>query len=512
MVHHPIDASIPDAAPVGPLVAARGGACGGRGAAICEAEQSCLRDLPGGYCASRCGLDGIACGDGATCVSTPRAGDVCARACTTDADCRADEGYTCDPVWHACAVPGFAAIVPKRCPGIGKDARITRDPMFAAPEIADAGDALYARAPAAVVTSTGSVVTLAVVGSGLGGNDKITAGGITVGGGDTPVGQPALARSGEALFGAWRSGGERPQIALAVSRDRGATWSAPAEIDEPSDCGPTDASCPERPRLAASARALYLAYSSDAIGTRVRASRDGGATWSAPTTALTGARGDVATSADGRLHVIAMTGGTGGAYGAAQHVIEYTVSADGGRTFTRAVPVSARDELVPAYFANPTLAIDDRRGWLYVAYARGGSDAAWAIVVAASKDKGKTWTRTHVADDGCALAMVPNLAVDGATGTLHVTWYDTRGPRPARFAHATCGPGATRCTDRGAVDAGDFDGLDAGRLDARWVGDAEALVIDDRRHVLHALWSEAMLVGDHPVMRVVHATAKLPVR
>ena len=426
-----------------------------------------------------------------------------------DADCRTDEGYTCDPVWHACAVPGFTAIVAKRCPSTGSE---TRDPLVTAREVLDAGDALYARAPAAVVTSTGSVVTLAVTGSGAGGNDTIVAGRVVVGGGDVPADQPALARSGEAVYGAWRSGGERPQIALAVSRDRGATWSVPTEADEPSDCGPTDASCPERPRLAVSARGLYLAYSSDAIGTRIRASHDGGTTWTAPATALTGARGDVAASADGRVHVIAMTGGTGGAYGAAQHVIEYTSSTDGGRTFARAVPVSARDELVPAYFANPTLAIDERRGWLYVAYARGGSDAAWAIVVAASKDKGKTWTRTRVADDGCALAMVPNLAVDGQTGTLHVTWYDTRGPRAARFAHATCAAGAPRCAERGALDAGDFVGLGAGRLAARWVGDAEALVIDDRRHVMHALWTEPMVAGDHVVTRVVHASAKLLVR
>ena len=292
-------------------------------------------------------------------------------------------------------------------------------------------------------------------------------------------------------------------------RDKGATWSEPSQASAEADCAADDRECPERPRLAAAPHALYLAYSSDAIGTRVRASRDGGLTFGDAVTALAGTRGDLAASADGRVHVIAMAGGTGGAYGAAQHAIEYAVSADGGRSFSRAVTVSARDEIIPAYFANPTLAVDDRRGWLYVAYARGGADAAWAIEIAASKDKGKTWSRTRAVDDGCAMAMVPNLAVDPTTGTLHVAWYDSRGPAPGRFAHATCLAGGVRCSERGSIESEPFAALDASRRTARWVGDAEALVIDDRHRMLHAVWTQPVQVGDHVATRIVHASAKL---
>jgi len=42
--------------------------------------------------------------------------------CTKDSECRADEGYVCDPVWHACLVPNAAVIVPKQCAGVAHDA------------------------------------------------------------------------------------------------------------------------------------------------------------------------------------------------------------------------------------------------------------------------------------------------------------------------------------------------------------------------------------------------------
>ena len=65
------------------------------------------------------------------CVETARAGEVCAKACTADAECRVDEGYVCDPVWHACLLPNMAAIVPKQCPA---PAGLRDDEAFGASE------------------------------------------------------------------------------------------------------------------------------------------------------------------------------------------------------------------------------------------------------------------------------------------------------------------------------------------------------------------------------------------
>ena len=77
----PIDA--PPDAPV--ALGARGERC------PCAEGLSCTA-LPGGYCAAASCAD---C-DGA-CVDTTRFGELCAARCTKDSDCRADEGYVCDP-------------------------------------------------------------------------------------------------------------------------------------------------------------------------------------------------------------------------------------------------------------------------------------------------------------------------------------------------------------------------------------------------------------------------------
>src|ERR1700733_15323441 len=86
-------APTPDAPEPAPVASALGSAC------PCRGDLSCL-PLPGGYCGSSCDT---AC-DG-SCVETGRAGEVCMKACSSDADCRTDEGYVCDLEWRACSVP-----------------------------------------------------------------------------------------------------------------------------------------------------------------------------------------------------------------------------------------------------------------------------------------------------------------------------------------------------------------------------------------------------------------------
>ncbi|MEO8553815.1 MAG: hypothetical protein ABI678_27770, partial [Kofleriaceae bacterium] len=98
------DARAIDAPPPSP--GPRGGAC--TSDTSCAPALVCL-GLPGGYCASTCD----AC-DG-TCVDTGKLGPICLAACTSDRDCRTDEGYLCDR--GACSLPNLAVIAAKQCTG-----------------------------------------------------------------------------------------------------------------------------------------------------------------------------------------------------------------------------------------------------------------------------------------------------------------------------------------------------------------------------------------------------------
>jgi hypothetical protein len=251
-------------------------------------------------------------------------------------------------------------------------------------------------------------------------------------------------------------------------------------------------------------------YSGADAGLRVRASSDGGKTFGKPVTALAGIYGNAAVGADGRLHVVTSNGGPMGAFGSAQQKIEYTVSADGGATFAKAITVSGRDEMLPFFFSNPSIAVDDRRRIIYVAYARGGRDAKWDIALAASKDGGKTWVRASIGD-GCAIHMVPNLALDPTTGTLHVAYYDSQGAA-GRFVHATCGAGLVACTPWGAINSQPFAALSTERHGSKWLGEYESLLVDDKRRILHATWTQPVTENGAAVAHVFHATAKLRAR
>ena len=491
--------------------------------------------LPGGYCGSPCGPTGEAC-DGA-CVSTARAGDVCLARCTTDADCRAGEGYVCEA--GACTLPNFEAIAPKTCPAAPGPAQ---DPSFSASEPwSDASTpGIYQFEPSAVLAPGGGLVAMYITrGKLTDGNVLATsrvdaAGKATIG---APIGaqpgsrfDPWLARGKDGtLYAVWlelgagdeatgnNGSGAHQEIAMATSRD-GVTWSTPVAVQDPGDCKAGERDCLDKPMIAVGpdpqhrgTELVYVMYAADDAGLRVRASRDGGKTFSPAVTALAGVYGNAVVGADGRLHLVTIDGGPMGAFGSAEQQIQYTVSSDGGATFAPPLAVSAPDETLPFFFSNPSVAVDDRRGWLYVAYVRGGRDAAWDLVIEATRARGPaekwTWKR-QVIGDHCAIHMVPNLALDAATGTLHVAWYDSDGA-PGRFAHATCTPGAAACTQRGAINSVPFAALSTVRHGAAWIGEYESLVIDPAHHVLHAVWSQPVAEGDQVVARIFHASAPL---
>jgi hypothetical protein len=103
---------------------------------------------------------------------------------------------------------------------------------------------------------------------------------------------------------------------------------------------------------------------------------------------------------------------------------------------------------------------------------------------------------------------VPNLALDPTTGTLHVAYYDSEDAR-GRFVHATCGPGGTKCKVLGAINSTPFATLATARHTSSSVGDYEALVVDDKRRVLHAVWAQPIDEAGKPITRIFHAQAKL---
>jgi hypothetical protein len=99
----PADAARPDAGMVSMGTGATGEPCAAGGDC---AGGTCLEmfaagpitiEFPGGYCSATCTEGSDTCGEGAECVNAILA-VTCLRTCTTDADCRADEGYMCQEV------------------------------------------------------------------------------------------------------------------------------------------------------------------------------------------------------------------------------------------------------------------------------------------------------------------------------------------------------------------------------------------------------------------------------
>ncbi len=443
---------------------------------------------------------GTPCGDG-VCVEYP-ALDACRASCTSNADCRADEGYACDPVWKGCVLANAPTIAPLGCPvppGFG------RDPAFA-PAIALGGGA----EPAVAIADDGTLVTvferedrsgLAVArldhtGRGDGALDTSLSGSA-----------PALVRDGGVLHLVTAAAG---QVALRSSRDRGKSWSAPQPLADRECVGGSDCS---RPAIATGSlgqrHLLYVAYpASDGI--RVRASADGGTSFGPPITALPGSRASLAVSGDGVLHVVALRGSGRGSYGAGDHEILYTTSSDGGRSFLRRpLSISRSGERVPFYFGTPRIEVDSARRWVYVAYVRGGRDGKWDLVIAATKDKGKTWVRKQLGNElACAATnLAVQLALDPTTGVLHLGWYDSRGNR---FAHGVCADGLRWCRQLGRINDTPFAGLSLARHGSLAASESTAIVVDGKRRALHAVWSQA--VGEQPESRIFHARAKLPLR
>jgi len=472
---------------VPPALALRGEACG----VVACAEGMTCTPQPGGYCASACTPGAVGeCPEG-ECVATARSGAQCLARCTTDAECRTSEGYVCDHDWHACLIPNTAVIVPRRCPAFGA----ARDKAFGAAVRATTATGAQ-RDPSAVITDGGDVIAWAT--------------------GDTHA-QPRLARDKKGiLYAVWLAAeGRARRIELARSRDGGRTWSTPDTVND-AQCDDRDPACLDRPAIAIGAASpgtgndlVHVLYAAGG-GIRVATSHDEGATFRRPVTAVPGLLAAATVGADGTLHVVALDPGTAvPGFGSADHRILYTTSSDNGRTFAKAQRLSDRDDRLPFFGAIPAVAVDTKRKQVYAAYVRGGRDAVWELVIAASKRDGKNvWKRTRAGGDGCATQLAPALALDPTTGTLHVGWYDNRGG--GRYARATCRTGAAACTEQGAISDARFAVFALDRDPPRALGDTSALVIDVKRRALYAVWTQPVIDDGRVVTRILRATATLP--
>lgn len=453
----------------------------------CSAGEHCLASFPGGYCAASCG----ACAG--TCVEVTRAGEQCLASCTTDSECRVDEGYLCDRQWHACMPPNAGTIVARDC---GGHTGLGRDPSFFPPNALATGSQ-----PSAVVGADGTVVTLYVTPTGLevariDAATRVVTTPITA----TGAAHPTLARWGTKLYATW---GVEGAIALATSSDGGTTWSQPATVHEAGDPAPQRPQVIAGPGPAPDRRdVVYIAYASH--GLRVRASRDGGATFGPAVTALAGSHGELAVGGDGLLYAISIDGSVLGAFGSGNQRVDFAASGDAGRSFRKPQRISRTGEALPFFFANPQVALDDRRKWIYLAYTRGHRDGRWDIALVGTKDFGKTFVRARIGDEPpCAIHVVPSLAVDATTGTLHVAWYDSRG---MRFAHARCDPGLAACRQVGRINTAPLAAFSL--LPGKSLAEHDSLVVDGARRLVHAVWMQPEPAG----IRIVHAKAKLPYR
>ncbi len=306
----------------------------------------------------------------------------------------------------------------------------------------------------------------------------------------------------------------RMQIAHATSRDA-RSWT----IREPShlqaDCPETAKGCLDKPMVVPTTAGIVTLYSTN---TELRAVTPGARS---SARVAGGANASVARTPDDVLHLVVVEDkeasaateeeGPEGAWGSAQITVSYVRSDDRGQSWKRISSPAAEGEPVPFFFSNPQIAVDAARGFTYVAYPTGTPEGAWIIRLATSSDGGRTWKRLTVNDDApCANHMAPQLALDPSTGTVHLIWLENRTGTGALVA-AQCEPGGQRCGPNETVSGG-FASYSFERHLPAWLSEYGALVVDDERRTLHAVWTQPVEENGSATSRIFCARAQLPPR
>jgi len=461
------------------------------------------------------------------CVPTLRGGERCLARCIEDSDCGGG-GWVCDARWRVCGPPGIESPRLAACDA----APLPRSAFGQARQITSASaPGLYQFEPTAAVTRSGDLVVAFIAGAPMFQPFDVATTVVHVDGSIAPA---VLVHGKDSGFDPWMAadptsgtialvwlafeGAVAPEknagIAFTTSGD-GKTWAPTRYVHDPRDCPPGAMGCFDKPMVAWGPKGeLYVFYEVDDPGAlKVVKSMDGGATFAPAVLVADAGYGSVDVDARGVVHVVAGEGPSGSGLGlgntAGRYV--YARSEDGGATFTRS-RVSAEGESIPGYFSNPQVVSDPARGLVYVVYPRGGDDGRWDIVLATSRDAGKTWSRIRVNDDApCASHVMPQAALDARTGALHVAWLENRTGGAGGVAHARCDPGGARCARNDAVSDAPFAAYELLRFSPKWLGDYGALFVDGRRSMLDAVWTQTVAdgPGGAPTARIFFASSRM---
>jgi hypothetical protein len=320
----------------------------------------------------------------------------------------------------------------------------------------------------------------------------------------TPGGQVVLVWLG---FDGKSAPEKNAEIGVAVSDD-GRSWKRQGSAQAPDDCPAGADGCFDKPLIASGRGGLFAAYATDTGGgMRVMHAPSGDRFETGALLKHSGGYGTMFVDGSGALH-LASIAGEGQSFGDAKNFVEYARSDDEGRSFSRH-RVSQDGEPVPSAFSNPSVAFDEQRGVVYVAYTSGAADGRWDIVLATSADRGLTWKRLRVNDDGsCANHATPSAVVDGATGQVHIVWIENR-TGSGGLAYARCEPGGARCSANDSVNDTPFASYSLVRFSPKWMGEYGQLVFDARRRLLHVLWTQPVLEGGEPRARIFYARGAL---
>jgi hypothetical protein len=511
---------------VDPLSELIGTAC--TGATVSDLQGSCpsgtaCYPAPGGYCTIACGFS--ACPGKTVCVPSPKDGPLCARSCSVDSDCRESDGYFCDLGRKACVQWLVSPVLPL-CPAVPMLVRNSFGPVTQLSTSAGPGG--YHMEPGAGFDAAGNLTALYMAR-----NDSFqdnSLGVSTLGAGGQLSADRTFTVSSKQVFDTWmardRAGklhvvyyghdgfDTNAKIGYRSSAD-GMVWTAERNLLDPSDCA--GAGCTDKPMVAvgpdpnnAANDIIYVVYGI-ASGVRVLRSLDGGTTFAkgALISGL-GVYGDVEVAANGSVHVVgAGFTNTSNRLGDVANTVRYTVSGDGGQTFSALRAVEEASEPTPWYFSNPQLVFDTLQSRLHVVYAAGTPDGKWNIRLATSTDAGVTFTRITVNDDApCANHATPTIALEVASGRLHVAWIENRGGT-GHVAYAACAAGGATCGANEAISDQSFASYELVRHSPRWMGEYFSLLVDPAGTKLHAVWTQTVAEKSGVRARIFHSARGL---
>lgn len=286
-------------------------------------------------------------------------------------------------------------------------------------------------------------------------------------------------------------------VRVATSRDGGATFAAPVQLDAAGTC----ADACDKPWLVAgpnpgspTGRSLYLSFMAEptAASSQLLLARsdDDGATWTPPRVIFSGGAefANLAmpyVDADGTVHLVWLQGPD-----TAHLTVRWTRSPAGGESFAPSIVVNRAGERIA--FDDPTIAAHG--GVIHVGYVVGNFAPGVPMpgpttLVLATKVGAAAFVHRNVGDepDACAHHDFYAIAADPARSQVHFLWLEDRfGPGAAAYARCPDDP-AQPCGTNELVSDADFT-FTTNRNSVTWLGDYNGLAISG--HDLIAAWTD----------------------